>query len=155
MASSSSTQPPLAYPYLSPELNAAASLHADYSAKLSKHLTRQLDDLMQEVPDIQPPAGMGSFTGGDYVISAAYELANETSGHIPTATRELRAFFQEFREQLDAFDRTPPPAGAGKLSEKEAALAILTNVENGLAFMEAQAEQLETLKGFFKDIIYC
>lgn len=118
-------------------------------------LTRQLDDLMQEVPDIQPPAGMGSFTGGDHVISAAYELANETSGHIPTATRELRAFFQEFREQLDAFDRTPPPAGAGKLSEKEAALAILTNVENGLAFMEAQAEQLETLKGFFKDIIYC
>lgn len=110
---------------------------------------------MQEVPDIQPPAGMGSFTGGDHVISAAYELANETSGHIPTATRELRAFFQEFREQLDAFDRTPPPAGAGKLSEKEAALAILTNVENGLAFMEAQAEQLETLKGFFKDIIYC
>lgn len=111
---------------------------------------------MQEVPDIEPPAGMGSFTGGDRVIAAAYELANDTSGHIPTATRELRAFLEEVREHLGGFDRAPPQdSDPDKKFEKDAAQAILTNVENGVEFMEEQAQQLETLKGFFKDIIYC
>lgn len=112
----------------------------------------QINDF-EEVPDPAPPAGMGSFTDGDRVIAAAYELVNECSGQIPTATRGLRAFMEETREELKRFDRTPPTDST--MSEKVAAHAILTNIENSLQFLEMQAAQLEKLQGFFKDIIYC
>lgn len=96
------------------------------------------------------PTAMGSVSGDDQVIAAAYELANDVNGLIPIATDGLHAFLDKIREELKAFN-----LNQAEDSDPDTKFAknVVRNIEKGMLIMEANAAELDKLKDMFKGII--
>lgn len=96
------------------------------------------------------PTGMGSVSGSDEIIAAAFVLANDVNGLIPIATNGLRAFLNQIREELKSFNLSQAD---GTDPDTKFAKNVVRNIEKGMKIMEADAAELDKLKDMFKGII--
>lgn len=92
----------------------------------------------------------------DRLVNAVYGLAHEPDGHIPAATRGLRAFLGEFRGKIQRFVGTLPPRPSEPDLEREweSIHSSLKNLERCMASMDLMVRQVETFNNFVKALVY-